>query len=498
MAARKLRYSMPLRELLDDIAEFQDGSMIEGLSTDSRMTGPGDLFIAYRGVHVDGRRFIGDAINAGVAAVLAETDERMNQSDYSIPIIQVKNLREHIGVIADRFYQHPSQKMTMVGVTGTNGKSSVTYLVSKALALSGRRSASIGTLGYGVNGELQAGAHTTPDPIALQKTLAAWCNEVDCTVMEVSSHALDQRRVNGIDFDLAVFTNLSRDHMDYHKNLSSYAASKSRLFEFASLQQAVINLDDEFGHTLLGKLGNKVNVLGYTLNKEVYAQNKNHLNIVFARIESMRNLTTVVNIESPWGRDHLHTKLVGKFNIENLLASLSCLCLQGLSLNKAVHMLHEISSVPGRMEQYKKENHALLVVDYAHTPDALEKAQKSLKRGCKGKLITIFGCGGDRDRGKRSEMGAVAEEIADLIVLTNDNPRTEEPVRIIEDILSGIKNKNSAKVILDRSEAITTSFHNSGEQDIILIAGKGHETYQEIQNKRYPFCDRELARRLTE
>ncbi len=487
-----------LKELLAGIAGFQGKVMIEGLSADSRTVKPGDLFIAYEGVHMDGRLFIGDAKNAGAVAVVAERDQSLDQSDYSIPVIPVSDLKKWIGVIASRFYRHPSKKMTMIGVTGTNGKSSVTYLVSNAWAASGKQGASMGTLGYGVNTGLRAGSHTTPDAINLQKNLAGWCDKVDCTIMEVSSHALAQSRVNGVDFDIAVFTNLSRDHLDYHRDFESYGAAKSKLFECDGLKHAVINLDDEFGRNLIDRIDGSVNVIAHTLAQSVYDQNKDRLNIMYGRAQPAQGATTAIDIASPWGNDHLTTKLVGTFNVENLLASLACLCLQQFSLHEGVKLLRGIGGVPGRMERYKKPGHATLVVDYAHTPDALAKAQQSLKQICQGKLITIFGCGGDRDSGKRPKMGAVAESISDRIVLTNDNSRTEDPGEIIEDILSGIKNRNQVKVVIDRSEAIVTSFHAAEERDIILIAGKGDEDYQEIQNQYHPFCDRELARRLTE
>jgi len=498
MTAETLSYSMSLKKLLQDFVEVNDKVIVEGLCIDSRQVKPGDLFLAYIGVNVDGRLFIDDAIKAGAVAVLTEAGHKQKQGVGSIPVIEVENLKPKIGIIASRFYQYPSEKTKLVGITGTNGKSSVTYLISNALALSGRRCASIGTLGYGIDSALESGVHTTPDPITLQKLLASWCNEIRYTVMEVSSHSLDQDRVNGMEFYIAVLTNLSRDHLDYHKDIESYSQSKGKLFEFSSLQHTVINLDDDFGKSLIYRIRDRVNTIAYTLNRTVYEQYHHSLDIIYGQPEATNDQGhTIINIKSPWGNGKLRTAFIGKFNVENMLAGLAVLCLLEIPIGEAIELLSQIGGVPGRMEQYKKIGHPLLVVDYAHTPDALEKAQQTLKKICHGELVTIFGCGGDRDKGKRAEMGAIAESIADKIILTNDNPRTEDPEQIITDILAGIKDKSRVSIITDRSEAITTTFHHANEQDVILIAGKGHEAYQEIKGKRYPFSDRELARRLT-
>ena len=498
MTAEKLNFSKSLTELLSGLANVTASVDVTGVAIDSREVKSGDLFMAYRGTSVNGVDYINDAIEAGASVIVIDETETTNFDSVSIQMVRVPNLRKQAGVIISRFYDEPSKGMQVIGVTGTNGKTTVSYMIAQVLSLLGKKSAVIGTIGNGPFGKVQSANTTTPDPVKLHSLFSDWRNEVDSVVMEVSSHALDQGRVAGTEFNTAVFTNLSRDHLDYHETFEDYAAAKFQLFQTAELEQAVINIDDDYGVKYIELISSDLKIYAYsTKTNHIVVKNKNISYIYCKKIES-ENLKTKLTIESPWGEVFVQTNLLGIFNIENILAAFTSLCASGLSIEDVAESLSEFSGVPGRMEYFVSKNKPLLVVDYAHSPDALEKALSTLRSYCKGKLYCVFGCGGDRDVGKRSEMGTIAESLADQIVLTNDNPRTEDEKIIIESILDGIKEKSKVIIKYDRSDAVINTFLNATEEDVILIAGKGHENTQQIGNMLLPFSDRELARRLTE
>jgi len=500
MAAETMNFSKPLPELLlgliDDDAH--DSINVSGVAIDSRQVKQGDVFMAYRGTAMNGIDYIDDAIKAGAVAILVDRDEEFDATLISVPTISISNLRKQAGVISSRFYDEPSKKIQLIGVTGTNGKTTVSYMIAQVLFALGKQAAVIGTIGNGPFGKLEADKSTTPDPIKLHSLFADWVNNINSVVMEVSSHALDQGRVAGSDFDTAIFTNLSRDHLDYHQTYEAYADAKFQLFKSSGLKNAIINIDDDYGIKFIDKLPDNLNVIAYSTAAKNLETTNNNVQFVYCESIETQELNSILSIQSPWGLVTINTHLLGDFNIDNCLAAFSALCLSGLAADEVTRVLSDFNGVPGRMECFSKEKSPLLIVDYAHTPDALEKALQSLKPYCLGKLHCIFGCGGERDTGKRSEMGRIAKSLADHIVITNDNPRTESEEHIVEHILEGIKDKSNVTITYDRSEAITATFLNADAGDIILLAGKGHETTQQIGTTFYPFSDRELARRLTE
>lgn len=500
MTAEKLNYSKSLAELLHELTDVDVLIDVTGVAIDSREVKSGDLFMAYRGTQVNGVDYINDAIQAGAVAIAIDEDEEVNLQ--SISVIKVPGLREQAGIIISRFYDEPSKQMQVIGVTGTNGKTTVSYMIAQVLFILGKQSAVIGTIGNGRLGKIESANTTTPDPVKLHTLFSSWKNNVDSVVMEVSSHALDQGRVAGTEFNTVIFTNLSRDHLDYHGTLEEYANAKFQLFQSSGLQHAVINVDDDYGIQLIDLLPTGLNIIAYSAEKNKFETRRKDVSFVFCESIEIDHLKTKLTIERPWGQVTIKTALLGKFNIENILAAFSTLCVSGFSAEKVAAALSLFTGVPGRMECFffrlNSSAKPLLIVDYAHTPDALDKALTALRPYCKGKLFCIFGCGGDRDIGKRSQMGTIAESLADQVVITNDNPRTESEEKIVEDILVGIKDKSKVTIKYDRSDAIINTFLNANEDDVILIAGKGHETTQQIGSTLLPFSDRELARRLTE
>jgi len=498
MTVKNLNYSKSLGELLSDLTPVDASIDVTGVAIDSREVKSGDLFMAYRGSQFNGIDYIDDAIQSGSVAIAVDEDEEVNLESIPITTVKVPNLRKQAGLIISRFYDEPSKEMQVIGVTGTNGKTTVSYMIAYALYKLGKQSAVIGTLGYGRFRQIETGTTTTPDPVKLHSLFSTWRNEVDSVVMEVSSHALDQGRVAGTDFDIAVFTNLSRDHLDYHETFEDYADAKFQLFESPGLKHAIINIDDAYGAQLIDSLTAGLYIFAYSTKTNQPESDKKEILFVYCEKIETDHLKTEITVQSPWGQAIIQTRLLGKFNIENILAAFSTLCVSGFHIEQVAAALSGFTGIPGRMEYFVSEGKPLLVVDYAHTPDALEKALTALRPYCGGKLSCVFGCGGDRDVGKRSRMGSIAESLSDQIVLTNDNPRTESPQQIVENILEGIKNKSQVTIKYDRSDAITNTFLNANKDDVILIAGKGHETMQQIGTTLLPFSDRELARRLTD
>ncbi len=489
-----------LSELLSGLIEVPPARdcPIRGIAQDSRQVQPGWLFIAVPGGSQDGRAYIADAVARGAAAVVLEAGE--SPPDFPIPMFQTPNLRTRIGVIADRFFGSPSRRLFIIGVTGTNGKTTCTQLLAQVLDRPSARCGLIGTLGNGFPDALQVGHHTTPDAVRLHALLADFVRAGATHVcMEVSSHALEQRRVEGVRFSGAVFTNLTRDHLDYHGDMAAYAAAKARLFEFDGLKFAVINSDDAFGAALVGKLAGRVKTVRFGFARA---------EVTAATVRPLRD-GLELNVTTPAGSINLHSKLLGRFNAENLLAVLAALLAMDLNFAEAAARLSRAKPVAGRMECFGgRARFPLVVVDYAHTPDALSKVLSALREHTHGRLWCVFGCGGNRDRGKRPLMGGLAETLADVVVVTSDNPRHEPPEQIIADILAGMESVRSAgkdgnntsgkkvNVIADRAQAIRFALAQARAEDIVLLAGKGHEDYQQIGDRRLPFSDRLFVREL--
>ncbi len=471
---------------------------ITRLVTDSRALQRGDTFVACPGEKADGRQFICDAIDRGANAIIWESQNFVWNDAWQIPNLGVSDLRHKTGWLADAIYGSPSEKLWMVGVTGTNGKTSTCHWVAQALSESTKKCAMIGTLGNGFAGKLKAGVNTTPDAVSVHSLLAEYLHQgADAVAMEVSSHALSQGRVNGVCFDVALHTNLSRDHLDYHGDMDNYAASKRKLFVWDRLKYAVLNLDDEFGAKLAGQLEDEtVEVIGYGMS-DASLKLAGHLGIrmVYGHLVEMNGQGLRLDTHTSWGGAHLNSSLIGRFNAANLLGALAVLLVSGVDLRDAVQSLSNVQAVAGRMQRIGSALQSTVVVDYAHTPDALEKVLLALRETCvpKGsRLICVFGCGGDRDRGKRAMMGKVAERFSDWCIVTSDNPRSEDPQGIIAEIVGGMSSNNH-EIIIERSEAIQHAISCAQKIDTVLIAGKGHEIYQEIKGVKHPFSDAQVA-----
>jgi UDP-N-acetylmuramoyl-L-alanyl-D-glutamate--2,6-diaminopimelate ligase len=459
------------------------------MTADSRRVGPGDVFLAYPGNVHDGRTHIVQAIHAGAAVVAWEPDGWAWSPDWRAPHLPVAGLRQRAALLAAAWHGQPSEALWMTGVTGTNGKTSVAQWLAAAWSNLGRKTATIGTIGNGfmddqghvlADGALAQATHTTPDAVSLQGLLAHYRDlGAKGVAMEVSSHGLDQGRVDGVAFDVAVFTNLSRDHLDYHGDMASYAAAKSRLFRWPGLKWAVLNQDDELGADLATELrASPVRVLSYGFKSGDLRAERCHADRLGLRLE----------IVSPWGRGELVSPLLGEFNAYNLLAALGALLAGDVPLSDALAALGRVHPAAGRMQRVDgAETGPTVIVDFAHTPDALEKALAALKPLTPGRLICVFGCGGGRDTGKRPLMGAAVAAVADSAIVTSDNPRNEDPAHIVEGILAGMPPGQA--VMLDRRAAIRAAILDAGPEDIVVLAGKGHEDYQEIQGVKHPFSD---------
>ncbi|MET0379405.1 MAG: UDP-N-acetylmuramoyl-L-alanyl-D-glutamate--2,6-diaminopimelate ligase [Spongiibacteraceae bacterium] len=491
-----------------DMTAADAAQMVTGLALDSRWVRAGDLFFAYPGAHSDGRQFIAQAIAAGAAAIVAEPGfdfSSLSTGAVSVPLLLVANLRAQVSTIADRYFDAPSATIAVVGVTGTNGKTSVSQLLGQALRLLGRRCGVIGTLGNSLDGRVSGGGLTTPDPIALQQQLADWRDQnVRYTAMEVSSHGLAQSRVDGVLFRGAVFTNLTRDHLDFHGTMDHYGAAKAALFARPGLRFAVINADDDFGLELANQLHGRIEIFEYSLAEPAS---------ISARDVRFSLSGVQAQVITPWGRIALRASLLGDFNLANLLAVIGTLGALGFSAGEIESVLPQLRPIAGRMDCVVGGGHLQdieVVVDYAHTPDALEQALRALRRHCSGQLWCVFGCGGDRDAGKRPLMGAIAAQYADRVVVTSDNPRSENPDAIIAAIVAGIPassptdspincpadsaNKPAVHIEPDRAAAITLAVRAAAAGDLVLIAGKGHEDYQVVGATRLPFSDSAVAR----
>ncbi len=483
---------MMLNELLEavDVLEMKGAVEvpIEGIAYDSRAVKPGWLFVAVSGHIVDGAQYIADALSNGAVAVVSESDLELGSGATHI---RVERARRALAELANAFYGDLSRKMKMVGITGTNGKTTTAFMVRDLLRGGGFLPGLLGTVVYDIGKHTIPATRTTPEAPDIHG-LFQQMNEAGCdsAVMEVSSHAIALSRVHGIDFDISVFTNLTQDHLDYHNDMDSYFEVKSRLFQQLEKQRghsAVINVDDPWGRRLVesGKLDADIISYGFSEGAMVRATDAT------VGVDG-----TCFRLESPWGKAHICLQLLGRFNIHNALAALAVGGLCGIDLQRMAQSLENIQSIPGRLEMVPNRRHKKVFVDYAHTDDALRNVLGTLREICRGKLVVVFGCGGNRDRGKRIKMGQVAAELADYSIVTSDNPRDEEPALIAAEIGEGFAGPLRFKVILDRREAIEAGLRKIGRKDILLIAGKGHETYQEIKGAVIPFDDRETVREL--
>ena len=487
-------YRLALSSLLEGGPRPVRDLMLTDISQDSRGVVRGGAFLASQGRRSHGLAHVATAVARGAAAVLWEPVPGVEAPSLPADVIgvPVPSLGARAGELADRFFRTPSADLKVAGVTGTNGKTTTAYLLAQAADAVGRRGAYLGTLGAGRPGRLASVDLTTPDAVSVHRRLAeARDDGSDTLAMEVSSHALDQGRVGGVRFDTAVFTNLSRDHLDYHGTLEAYGAAKTRLFRALGLRSAVINVRDPFGRELAETLDEGIESVWFSTGSELIAAPR----IGWIRLSGMRALATglTLHVESSWGAGTLRSRLVGGFNAENLLATLGVMLGWRVPLQQALAAVGACQPPPGRMEVFGGGSHPVAIVDYAHTPDALAKVLDAARAHARGRLHCVFGCGGDRDAGKRPQMGAIAEELADAVVLTNDNPRTEDPRAILEQIAAGMRDAARAVVIPDRADAIRHALAEAEAGDVVVVAGKGHEEYQITGEERRPFSDRRVV-----
>ncbi|MCX7072554.1 MAG: UDP-N-acetylmuramoyl-L-alanyl-D-glutamate--2,6-diaminopimelate ligase [Gammaproteobacteria bacterium] len=480
-----------LRALLDGFAAVDPAAdvAITGLALDSRQVTPGALFLAVRGSASHGLAHVDAALARGAVAVAWEPAAGLAAPQLPVPAIAVDALGQQAGAIAARWYRQPSANLFTAGITGTDGKTSTAHLIAQALDHLDSPCAYFGTLGYGRLGALADASHTTPDPLRLQALLAeARDAGARACAMEVSSHALDQARVGGVEFDVAVLTNVGRDHLDYHGTVEAYTAAKRRLFAWPALKAAVLNQDDAHGRRwaseLLAEAATPVIVYGLDGHAPQGAR------FVIGRELALHGDGLSMQLDTSWGRARLDSRLLGRFNAHNLLAATGVLLAKGVALADVVAALAAAHTVPGRIEAFRAPGSPLVVVDYAHTPQALAAVLDALRPHAAGRLLSVFGCGGDRDAGKRPLMAAAAAERSDLAIITDDNPRSESPEAIAAAMLAGIPAGRSARVIHDRATAIATAIGTAAPDDLVLIAGKGHEDYQLYGRERRAFSDR--------
>ena len=477
-----------LSDLLDGFANVGTGGnvLVAGIEIDSRKVSPGDLFIALPGTRQHGNTYIDAAIRRGAIAVVYDASMELPADlDSEIPLIKITDISQQAGFIASRFYNEPSKSMRVTGITGTNGKTTCCVLLAQAYKYLGARPGLIGTLGMGLWGEMAASTHTTPDAVTLQRQLSVLRDEgSDELLMEVSSHGLEQGRVCGTDFNIAVLTNLSQDHLDYHSSMQDYAAAKAKLFQQRELEVAIINADDDFGRQLLAGTINARRVFSYGLDDG---------DVRALQIE-LHPAGLKLLVDSPWGELHINSKLMGRFNAYNLLACAAVLLATGHKPDEVGQALSVAESAAGRMQCFSS-GRATVVVDFAHTPDALQQALTALREHIPGRrLICVFGCGGDRDQAKRPIMGRIAEQLSDVVIITDDNPRFEKASSIRAEIAAGMQ-----KPVIDianRKQAIEAAWAMAEQNDIILIAGKGHESTQQVGELKIPFSDIEVVSAL--
>ncbi len=493
----------PLDKLLEDWANVQSNyskTSITGLSIDSRFASQGDLFFALQGLQQHGVEYSQHAIANGAVALAWESSKGVKEAMLpdSIPCIEIEGLQSKLGLICKRFYNNPSAQMNVIAVTGTDGKTSVSQFIAQTFNRLNVPCGVVGTLGYGIYPKFDHASHTTPDTVHMHDLLYGFnVDGVRNVVLEASSHGLSQSRLQGVEVDTAIFTNLGRDHMDYHKSNDDYFNAKKSLFQFSNLKNAIINIDDEAGMRLVDEFSNSLNVVTYSIQSDVKNKMRSDSYVNAKNITYVGGETSF-NIESSWGEAKVKTKLFGKFNISNLLAVVGSLLVSDVRFDVAVNAISDVNTVPGRMEFVINESDLnntyspTVVVDYAHTPQALINVLRVLREHCSGKLWCVFGCGGDRDQGKRKLMAEAVEQNADVAIVTDDNPRNEDPEAITTEITSGFSSSRYT-LLHDRKLAIEYAIKNAGHEDMVLIAGKGHEAVQIIKHEHLPFDDREIA-----
>ena len=485
---------MKLSELLKSIEVLSvsgDANVeVTGVVYDSRQVTPGALFAAVPGEHVDGADFISDAVSRGAVAVVAECGFDPGSG---VVLVKVREGRRALAALANAFYGDLSKQLFTVGVTGTNGKTTTTYMIRDILRAGGFEPGLLGTVAYEVGARSIPATRTTPEAPEIHAMFERMCQYgCDAAVMEVSSHAIAMERVHGIDFNVAVFTNLTQDHLDFHGGMEAYFETKARFFEFLrdhGERTAVINIDDLWGRKLAEE--RLVNLPMVTYGFGETAQ-------VRATKVKPSLSGTEFYVETPWGKGPVSLKLLGRFNVHNALAALAAGGVSGVDFQTMVTAVENVTAVPGRLELVFDRRKRRIFVDYAHTDDALKNVLTTLREICKGRLIVVFGCGGNRDHGKREKMGRVASQLADYSIITSDNPRNEEPAMIAAHILEGFGEARNCEVVLDRREAIAAGIAMMKRKDVLLVAGKGHETYQEFKGTVVPFDDREIVREITE
>jgi UDP-N-acetylmuramoyl-L-alanyl-D-glutamate--2,6-diaminopimelate ligase len=480
---------------------------VQGINVDSRAIQPGDLFVALVGAKIDGRQFIAKAIELGSAAIFVEADKQWHGINWigAVPVIAVEKLAHALSEIAGRFYSHPSQLCRLIGVTGTNGKTTCTLLIAQLAALLSKQEKNtthitagvVGTLGFGVLNAnavaplvqqisaVQSTGLTTPDPVSLQKILASLVAQKAATIaIEVSSHSLVLGRVAALQFDTAIFTNLTQDHLDFHGDLASYGKAKAQLLNQPNLRHAIVNLDDMWAKSLLQKIPQNVNAISFSVRD-------NSADVYLTELQLTASGATA-QLHSPWGNGELVSPFIGQFNLSNLLAVVAAVCCGGAQLKTVLNLIPQLQAVPGRMQSVlldDSQQDVHVVVDYAHTPDALDNTLRAIREHTQARVWSVFGCGGDRDKTKRPLMGRIAEKYSDYVIITNDNPRSEEPSKIAADIIRGLHNAQGCLVVADRAQAIDFAVQQAKSGDVVLIAGKGHEEYQIFAEQTVSFSD---------
>ena len=487
MPAEHLTTLPTLAELLEGFADAPP-MPIRGIASDSRKLGKGYLFLACQGINSHGLDYIANARAAGVSAIAYDASTGTAPQGVGVPLVPVEDLAAKLGEIANRFYGRPSQQLRVFGVTGTNGKTTVAWLIAQCAALLGERCGYLGTLGYGVDELTGEEGMTTPAAVELHGRLAEFVeHDAGYAAIEVSSHALSQGRVDGVRFEAALFTNLTRDHLDYHGDMQDYFESKARLFLECGARHRIVNHDTEWGTQLAARCGQ--DVVTVSTNFDRVANGRPY---VFVRSVVASERGSDIAFTSSWGDGRFTSPLPGDFNVANAVIVLALMLELGISPEDACDVLTRVSAPPGRMQRVKA-NGPSVFIDYAHTPTAIEGALRALRTHCRGKLWCVFGCGGDRDAGKRPLMGRSAERFANRIVVTSDNPRNEPEARIIDEIVAGLAHPQRATVIEDRAAAIAWAVAEADVADVVLIAGKGHENYQEVGDERRPFSDYSIA-----
>lgn len=489
MPAEQIQSNPTVAELLRGLADAAD-IPVSGIASDSRQLESGYLFLACAGISSHGLDYLREAKDTGVVAVAWDSSTSTPPDDIGIPLIAVENLAAHLGEIANRFYGRPSESVKTIGVTGTNGKTTVAWLLANCLHNLDKRCGYVGTLGFGLSDvDLQvAEGMTTPAAIELHGHLADFADGgASHAAIEVSSHALSQGRVDGVQFDAALFTNLTRDHLDYHGDMKRYFESKARLFLEYPVATRIVNLDSEFGTELAALCGQDIVTVSTKFDRVA-----NGRAFVFVRSVVANERGSEITFTSSWGDGKFTLPMPGDFNVANAAIVLAYLLTAGVDLDQACDVLQLVEAPPGRMQRVPTGGCSVFI-DYAHTPNAIESALRALRPHCRGELWCVFGCGGDRDAGKRPLMGKLAERLSDRVVITTDNPRSEDAAKIIDETLAGFSHADNAIVIEDRAAAIAWAIANTKENDVVLIAGKGHEDYQEVNGERRPLSDYALA-----